>query len=35
MVQKNDGMRITTNSANKLSGTSGAPINSSSVSGQV
>ena len=35
MVQKNNGMRITSNSANKLSGTSGSPINSSSVSGQV
>jgi hypothetical protein len=35
MVQKNDGMRITSNSTNKLCGTSGSPINSVSVSGQV
>jgi hypothetical protein len=35
MVQKNEGMRITSNAANKLCGTSGSPINSSSVSGQV
>lgn len=35
MVQKNNGMRVTTNAANILSGTSGAPINSTSVSGQI
>ena len=35
MVQKNDGRRMTSNAANKLSGTSGAPINSTSISGQV
>ena len=35
MVQKNNGMRISSNSANILCGTSGSPINSTSVSGQV
>lgn len=35
MVQKNNGMRVTTNAANKLCGTSGSPINSTSVSGQI
>lgn len=35
MVQKNDGRRMTSNAANKLTGTSGAPINSTSISGQV
>lgn len=35
MVQKNGGMRVTTNAANKLCGTSGSPINSTSVSAQI
>lgn len=35
LVQKNDGMRVTSNSTNKLCGSSGSPINSVSVSAQV
>jgi hypothetical protein len=35
MVQANDGKRITSNASNKLCGTSGSPLNSISVTGQV
>lgn len=35
MVQKNDGKRISAQSVNKLCGTSGSPLNSVGVSGQV
>lgn len=35
MAQKNGGMRISSNSSDKLCGSSGPPINSTSVSGQI
>jgi hypothetical protein len=35
MVQKNDGKRISSQAVNKLCGTSGSPINSTAVSGQI